>query len=116
MSAPKASECMSTRTKEPSSAVFSTMALITPARLPASAALTLKYTALRPWSSMSFTIASALGSVERMSMCTPKISKPLRASSLAVAPPKPLDAPRISAHPLLSELIGLLLVTRGPPR
>ena len=100
-SEPKASECMSTRTKLslcrrrldqlPSAAL---------ARLSSSAAFMLKKHGLTPVVLDIRLIACALGSVERMSRCTPKMSMPLRASSRAVAPPKPLEAPRITAQPL----------------
>src|SRR3972149_8850897 len=81
------------------------------ARFSASAAFMLKKTARRPSASMVCTIACALGGVERRSRWTPKMSKPLRASSSAVAPPKPLEAPRISAQPLPAacEVIACLL-------
>src|SRR3972149_5571693 len=85
------------------------------ARFPASAAFMLKKTARRPSASMVCTIACALGSVERRSRWTPKMSKPLRARSSAVAPPKPLEAPRISAQPLPSPC-DVIVFSPTPPR
>ena len=61
----------------------------------------LKNSASAPAVRTSALTCSAFSMVERRSRCTPAIFQPPRASSTAVAPPKPLDAPRISAHPFV---------------
>src|ERR1700730_5688114 len=47
---------------------------------------------------MRCSISATCGSLSRRSMWTPKMFMPARANSMAVASPKPLDAPRIRAQ------------------
>src|SRR5215831_2722894 len=94
-SVPNASECMSARTLTPCFAIAAT----TSRRLSSSAALMLKNSARRPRARISEVMRSTLGMVARRSRCTPKMLMPRRASSSAVASPKPEEAPRISAQP-----------------
>src|SRR5438874_765704 len=72
---------------------------MTPARFASSAAFTLKNAAWRPADRTRSATSCARGSVWARSRWTPKTSIPHRASSTAVAAPKPLDAPRMRAQP-----------------
>src|SRR5256712_9577126 len=101
LSVPKASECSSTRSVPipPLSFSVRSMAATTSPRLASSAAFTLKKSARRPRASIDATTRSALGSVARRSRWTPKTSRPAPASAVAVAPPKPEEAPSTSAQP-----------------
>src|SRR5579864_5429420 len=98
LSAPNASECRSTRTVPGAFSKTPRMWAMVSLRFTSSAAFMLKKTASRPSARMRFWTSSASGSVSRRSRCTPKIFMPPAASASAVASPKPLLAPRISAH------------------
>ncbi len=72
----------------------------------------LKNLAFRPLPLIVFKISSTLGSVPFLSRCTPKMFIPQSASSMLMASPNPLDAPKISAQ-VFSKL--LVSINFSPP-
>ena len=117
---PKAREWRTTFTEAPDSPKCSAIVSRTAVRFAGSAALALIKTAWRPAARTSAAAASAEGRVARVSRCTPKMLRPERASSAAVARPKPLEAPSTKAQSARSiakrQLLSRAPRPRGPPQ